>query len=164
VFAFEEDAPLNGIIAHLTRQCGGNVHDFGVVEVRAYQPLSGREAHIADLGHRHDYCSNTGPDQWIGYDFKGMRVNPTRYTLRSRYGRWSGQMNRWVIEGSLDGEDWLQLAQGHEPDGFVPQGVVHSYPMERGVESRYIRIRELPNGGSNIILSAFELFGTLFDE
>jgi hypothetical protein len=164
MFVFREDAPVNGIIAHLTRQCGGNVHDFGVVEVRASQPLSGRDAHIADLDQRHDYCSYAGPDQWIGYDFRGMRVTPTHYTLRSRFGAWSGQMNRWVIEGSLDGDHWVELAQGHEPDGFVQPGVVRSYPVERGDESRYIRIRELPGGGSNIILSGFELFGTLFDE
>ena len=34
-FEFYDLEPLNGIIAHLTRECGGNVHQKGVVEVTA---------------------------------------------------------------------------------------------------------------------------------
>jgi hypothetical protein len=79
-FPLDPDAPLNGIVAHLTRPCGGNVHDFGIVEVVAVRPLN-RPASIARLAQQDDYVSHDVPDEWVGYDFKHMRVVPTAYSL-----------------------------------------------------------------------------------
>jgi hypothetical protein len=161
-FRFDPAAPLRGIIAHLTQRCGGNVHDFGVVEVVAVRPLN-RAASIADLAQQDDYVSQGAPDEWVGYDFKHMRVVPTNYTLRSRArAGWAGEMTAWIIEGSLDGDNWASFGDGREPRGFVELNTMASFPIQGARESRYVRIRRVT--GSNIILSGFELFGRLIGE
>ena len=59
--------PLNGIIAQLTRECGGNVHENEVIEVTGSScSRGGREPkNAADLGTNSFFESNSQPDQWI---------------------------------------------------------------------------------------------------
>jgi hypothetical protein len=104
-----EFAVPDGIIAHLARECGGNVHDRHVVDVvsgsfgkepRGVNPQSG--------GHDHDPCcvaknaADLDADSCFGsahcnrredtrhtrnnrvcYDFKERRTVPTHYTIRT---------------------------------------------------------------------------------
>ena len=50
-FVYDASRPLDGIIAHLTRECGGNVHEKGVVGVSSINFLSGYEPkNVVDLG------------------------------------------------------------------------------------------------------------------
>jgi hypothetical protein len=89
-----------------------------------------------------------------------MRVVPTHYTLRSRTRTgWAGKLHSWIIEGSLDGDNWESFGEGREAKGLVDLNITVSFPIEGGRESRYIRIRRLT--GPNIILSGFEIFGRL---
>jgi hypothetical protein len=76
---------LSGIIAHLTAKCGGNVHDKGVLEITVssvykekYPP---RNAADFENVYSH-FCSQDEPDQWICWDFKTLRIEPTHYTIR----------------------------------------------------------------------------------
>jgi hypothetical protein len=88
---------LDGIIAHMTRECGGNVHDRLVVEV-----TSGsfeKETHAAglfvdamdaaDLNAASDFCSAYRDkhediphtkNNWVCYDFNKRSMLPTHYT------------------------------------------------------------------------------------
>ena len=100
-FVYNKAKPLNGIIAHLTRECGGNVHDKGVVEVTA--SINGEYAKRAvDLGTNSPFYSKCEPNQWILYDFKGQRVAPTSYSIRSGQ---HGYPKSWVLEVSNDETD-----------------------------------------------------------
>jgi hypothetical protein len=104
----EIDVP-NGIIAHLTRECGGNVHDRHVVditygsfekEIDGANPHSGAYADnslfaakkAADLetdSYFHSayrYDSEDIPhtrNNWICYDFNEGRIVPMQYTIRT---------------------------------------------------------------------------------
>ena len=92
---------LDGIIAHLTRECGGNVHDKGVVNVMASSfNDSFYPKNAADLGTDSVYLSKNEPNSWICYDFKERRVIPTSYSVRLPEEGGFGQPNRrsWVIE------------------------------------------------------------------
>ena len=102
---------MYGIIAFLTRQCGGNVHDLGLVEVTLHNvhdlefgapletnfyrspPLkflhsllyvpffSNWPSHVSRL-ETEDICMLTGSGSWICYDFKQFRVVLSSYSIR----------------------------------------------------------------------------------
>jgi hypothetical protein len=100
----------NGIIAHLTMECGGNVHDRHVVDVTsgsfekerwganphsgAYYDRAGLAAmNAADLETVSCFASafrrNWEADiphtrnNWLCFDFKGRRIVPTHYSIRT---------------------------------------------------------------------------------
>jgi hypothetical protein len=95
-FAPSDSAPLDDIIAHLTKSCGGNVHDRGVVAV-ASSPSANPNfgpydvKNVADLKDSYGLFHSNGMsadaphtrNNWICYDFKTKKGIPTRYSIRS---------------------------------------------------------------------------------
>jgi hypothetical protein len=170
--AFSPDAPLGGIIAHLTAQCGGNVDEKGVVHVfadHAYgRPPAYPARNVADLYADSYFYSKNEPNQSITYDFKGMRVVPTDYTIRSNY---SGGVNdcnlkSWAIEVSEDGEGWVEIDRRENNYDLNSKNVVKSFKAEKPAEGRFVRLRqtgENHRGDHLLIFSAFEIFGTLIE-
>jgi hypothetical protein len=100
-----------GIIAHLTRECGGNVHDRHVVDVtsRSFENETvGVNPHSGAFGNRDDCAAENAADletrsifssayrekkeeiphtrnNWACYDFKERRIVPnTTQSARSR--------------------------------------------------------------------------------
>jgi hypothetical protein len=90
---YKYDVP-DGIVAHLARECGGNVHDRGIVEVTSSKPYSKGPGYagknITDMEADSFFCSDfresEGKDKveiphaknnWVCYDFKERRVVPT---------------------------------------------------------------------------------------
>jgi hypothetical protein len=85
------NVPSDGI-TQLTRKCGGNVHDCGIVTVMSsmlhnYQQVaknvtdnsrlffnSGRRPSSENIAHERN--------NWIYYDFKNQRIIPTHYSIR----------------------------------------------------------------------------------
>ena len=77
---YDARKPLNGVIAELTRECGGNVHEKGAVEVTASSVYNNGEVKYAvDLGTDMCFASNDKPNSWIRYDFKGRRLAHSRW-------------------------------------------------------------------------------------
>ena len=105
-FVYDSSKPLGGVIAHLTLECGGNVHDQGIVNVTASSyPETAKNA--VDLGTDSHYISHGEMDPWICYDFKRRRVIPTSYSVRSSDG--FCHIKSWVIEVSNDGSSWTEI-------------------------------------------------------
>ena len=167
--------PLDGIIAHLTRECGGNVHEKGIVKVTA---LSCFKAHVpenaVDLGSDSHFASQSSPNQWICYDFGGRRVTPTSYSIRSYCNVPGGAHPRsWVLEVSNDGSEGLwEVVDSHENnfnlnDRHVICNFVISAPPSGAF--RFVRLRQTgknhyEHGGDSLNISALELFGALSRE
>ena len=105
-FPFWYTQPLDGIIAHLTRECGGNVHNKGVVKVTSSGGSSCGCGDAVDLGSYRSFLSKNSPNSWICYDFRERRVTPTSYSIRSQRGG-SGccHPKSWVLEVSNDGSE-----------------------------------------------------------
>ena len=61
--------PLDGIIAQLTRECGGNVHENGLVIVTSSG--TGKLEAVVDLKSNSSIMSHDSPNSWICYDFRG---------------------------------------------------------------------------------------------
>jgi hypothetical protein len=165
-FAFSSDEALNGIIAHLTRHCGGNVHQEGVVAITASSHMGGNKPHnVADLTANSRYLSldAQGPNQWVCYDFKDARVRVTHYSIRTFSG--PGCFPReWVVDASTDGKSWTEVDRRPQNTDLNVPGVTKGIPVTRSLEARMIRLRGTGTnhkGGNALEIAAFELFGAI---
>jgi hypothetical protein len=162
---------LNGIIAYLTKKCGGNVCDKGIIEVIAtvvkeQSPDSAKN--VVDLDAMSGYCSLNSPNQCLTYNFKEMRIRPTHYTLRSNWNGKAGGNNpkSWVIEASMDGIMWVEVDRkenNHDLDG---KDVRRTYRCVSSPLCKYFRLRQTRKnhaGKDWLILSGMEVFGTLIE-
>ena len=106
-----EGKPLNGIIAHLTRECGGNVYDNEIVNITASSCQSDyHPKNAADFSTDSAFDSEGLASSWICYDFKDRSVIPTSYSVRSwARGPGSCHLKSWVIEVSNDGSSWTEI-------------------------------------------------------
>jgi hypothetical protein len=162
-FALDESSRLNGIIAHLTRKHGGNVHNQKIVTVAGSSQYQGYVAHNAvDLTTETYFESQNAPNQWLCYDFQDRRVQLTDYSIAAhKNNHW---LRSWVIEGSQDNKTWVTLDERNtntEADAGHP---ITSFAVQRRITSRYVRIRQTANSAYNanwLVLYGFEVFGLL---
>jgi hypothetical protein len=143
----EIDVP-DGIIAYLTRKCGGNVHDQYVVDVTsgsfekvtigsnlrsgALSNSSRWEAkHSVDLGADSCFLSAYRSDSkdiphtqnnWLCYDFKERKIVPTHYTIRTNNG--VAHLKSWVVETSKDRENWQEVDHKESTNSSTGRGLL----------------------------------------
>ena len=162
-FPFYVLEPLNGIIAHLTSECHGNVHTKGVVEVTASS--NGDCAfHVVDLGTDSYFWSSDEGNQWVCYDFKHRRVALTNYSLRT-YG--AAYPKSWVLEVCKDRSTTWYVVDRRENEEetkfrWATRNFVISTPPHGTF--RFVRLRMIGknhDGCDVLSLSSLELFGSL---
>ena len=161
---YRKSEPLNGIIRHLTRECGGNVYDKGVVNIMGI----GWDIKNILAMTGSCYCTYETENAWICYDFNDRRVIPTSYTLRSCADRPGGKhLKSWIIEVSNDGYLWEEIDRQDNNndlnDSFVTANFeVSSVPSK---SFRFFRLRQIGpnhNGKRELWLTAMEIFGSMF--
>ena len=170
-FVYDSSRPLNGIISHLTREIGGNVHDYGIVVVKTSSRDSKyRLSDVVDIGDSPFYTSGE-KDSWICYDFKERRVAPTSYSIRSHKQAPGGcQPKSWVFEGSNDESkgSWVSLDCRHDNRELNRYFVTQNFSISSSSNAsfRFLRLRFIgPNhcGRHDQAISFLEVFGTLTD-
>jgi hypothetical protein len=158
------ESPLDGVIARLTLQGGGNVHDKGVVSVSAKSTdCSFFAKNAADLTTSTYFQAPNEPDQWICYDFKDHRVRPTDYSICAHPNGWF--LRSWVIEGSVDGLHFDKIIDRRDNNTEAnSEHPIGTFSVSCGDYYRAIRLRQTgknQNGDYRVILNAFEIFGDL---
>jgi hypothetical protein len=158
-------SPLNGIIAFLTKEHGGNVEDRGIVSISS-SSVSGRLSpkNAADLGQQNYFHSLGQPNQWLSYDFKTRRVKITHYSIAAHANNY--YLRSWVIEGSMDGQanSWVTLdsrTNNTEADSDHP---IVTFEVTGAESYRFIRLRQTgkcAGGDDYLVLYGFEMFGFL---
>jgi hypothetical protein len=166
------NAPLSGIIAYLTNKFEGNVADKRVVEMLG-DPWDFRDPkiapkNVADLEANSYFASRNEPDQYIGYDFQSRKVHPTAYAIRSCWDGYkdSENLKSWVVEISDDGTQWTEIDRRENNNDVNGQNIVCIFSASAPCEARFIRLRQTGKnhiGGWCIMISAFEIFGTLIE-
>jgi hypothetical protein len=181
----EVDVP-DGIIAHLTRECGGNVHDHNVFEVTSgsfERERYGANPHSGAYDNHPDYAAKNAADweadsrfssayrrreeaipharnNWVCYDFKERRIVPTHYAIRTVG---SGHhLKSWLVETSVDGESWREVAR--EEDNGQLNGKWFTRIFAGGRECRFIRLVNIGRnhgGYDQLAITAWEIFGSL---
>jgi hypothetical protein len=131
------DVP-EGIIAHLTRECGGNVHGRHAVEVTSgslEKETLGDNPHSGAYNDRADYAAKNIADletdslfrlayrnhsedithtrnNCVCYDFNERRIVPTHYTIRTNsWGPGYWHLKSSLIETLVDGSSWREVAR-----------------------------------------------------
>jgi hypothetical protein len=178
----------DGIIAHLTRECEGNVHDHHVVEVTSgsfEKETHGANPHSGAYDNNPDNAAKNATDletdslfqsafrgkkediphtrnNWICYDFKERRILPTHYTIRAHV---YSHLKSWLVETSTDGENWLEVAR-EEDNQLKGEYFTATFPVAGGGECRCIRLVNIGrnhSGSDSLIISAWEIFGNLIE-
>ena len=167
-FVYEDSKKLDGIIAHLTRECGGNVHDLGIVNVTASSFQSGyHPKNAVDLRKHAAFDSQDEPNSWICYEFKARSVIPTSYSVRSwGYGPGSCHLKSWVIEVSNDKVSWTEIDRQDNNNNLNDKYVTRNFTISQvpSESFRFVRLRQTGKSHSGydfLTLSALEIFGTL---
>jgi hypothetical protein len=154
----------DGIISFLTRKHSGNVHDKGIVTITSKSVLDDKPSNaprnVADLTSQSGFQSQDSPDQWVCWDFHGLRVSPTEYTIKAVW------LQSWMVEGSLDGQNWVEIDR-QTNSLYLYQTGMALFGVAKSVESRFIRLtqtgRRLIADDCCLVVYAFEIFGTLIE-
>jgi hypothetical protein len=183
----------DGIIAHLTRECGGNVHDHHhVVEITSgsfEKETQGANPHSGAFDNDPDNAAKNAADletdscfysafhnprediphtrnNWICYDFKERRIMPTHYTIRTWHGDPdASHLKSWLVETSMDGENWQEVAR-EENNKLNGKWFTATFAVAGGGECRFIRLVNIGRnhaGYDQLWISAWEIFGGLVD-
>jgi hypothetical protein len=159
-FPLKEANSLEGIISYLRKKHGGNVHEKEIVTITSKSVGNPKWApkNVADLTSGSCFCSNGAPGQWICWDFNEMRVRPTHYTIQTYW------LKSWVVESSLDGENWTEIDRKTDNQDFERDLNRVSFTVWKPVESRFIRLTQTDKrhcDDDTLVFRAVEFFGTL---
>ena len=172
-YCYDPAKPLSGIIAHLTNECKGNVHDKGVVQVTA-SSVNGPSFNwdpkfAADLASKQAskcFASGDKEGSWICYNFNDMRVKPSSYSIRMSRDLKENPRS-WVLEVSntCDEADW-EVIDMHLDEDTSSRIVPRHFNIENGPEEgvQYIRLRQTGKnqaGTNRLMIAGLEIFGTL---
>ena len=154
---YSNSKQLDGIIAHLTRECGGNVHDEGIVYVTG----TGKDHRAAVEFGDNSFYSSTCENSWICYDFKERCITPRSYSLRSSN---FGSIKCWLIEVSNDGYSWTEIDRRGSTtlERSEIRNFKISQPPKEG--ARFFRLRHIGRnwGIFDFEIAALEIFGEFF--
>jgi hypothetical protein len=162
---------LSGVISFVTARCHGNVSDKGIVVVTAssqHNDTTYVPKHAVDLTASSSFCSANQANQWIYYDFGDSRIKSTHYSIRSRYNASNGcsHPKSWVIEGSVDCNQWEEVDRRDNNDDLNAQNVVRLFTVTHSSEYRSLRLRQTgpTHYGENwLTISGFDIFGQFFE-
>jgi hypothetical protein len=162
-FRPQEGAPLDGIIAELTRTHGGNVLAQRIVGVLSSSSSASHPAeNAADLDQENFFHSNDAPDQWLRYDFRDRRIELTHYSIAAHKDNWF--LRSWVVEGSDDGLHWITLDEKTDDTLANSHNLVATFAVDRRMKCRTIRLRQTAKcarGFDILVIVAFEVFGLI---
>jgi hypothetical protein len=126
---------------------------------------------VVDLASLSYFLSKDEPDQWICWDFHGLRIKPTHYTITSHDD--SSFMTSWTLHGSVDpSKGWTKLDYAPRYYSYYhdeePSGTGRSRTFHISTSDPYSVICLTQTGktgwGFNSLgLCSFEIFGTLLE-
>lgn len=161
------------------RELEGIIHDFYKPIIKAKDVF--KESNRAELlllseielsSTDQYFCSRTGPENWLIFDFEPYRVIPTHYVIQS----WPGATNKvapksYEFYGSIDGKEWDMLhsvSSSYElaKDSKILIHKVNNESLNRSKKYRYFKFLQLEscnNLHQVLALSGFEIYGKIFN-
>jgi hypothetical protein len=183
----------DGIIAHLTRECGGNVDGYQVVEITCgcfEKETEGANPHSGALDDCLLYATENAADldvisrfvsayhekeedilhsgnNWLCYNFEERRAELTHHTIRMNgFGPGQEHMKSWFVETSADGESWQEVVREEDNKQLNGRFKTGTFALSDGGECRFI---PLVTSGKNYMgddqlrISAWEVLGKLVE-
>jgi hypothetical protein len=155
------DVP-DGIIAHLTKTFGGNVHGRKVVLVTAgsFEKTTTKN----DYRESHEHVPPT-PNNWVCYDFKKRSIVPIYYTIRTNGDDpGASHLKSWLVETSAEGESWREVAREEDNKQFNGSKFIGTFEVTCGGAYRFIRLVNIGRnheGHDQLLISGWEIFAVL---
>jgi hypothetical protein len=167
-FEYDSSRPFDGIISHLTRECGGNVHTCGLVSITASGNHSNQCHQVVDYNWGQYWISSEVQNSWIQFDFKNRQISMTNYTIRSDRNT-AHHLMQWSVAGSNDEKSWTILDQRNTQD-LNGANIVKSFACESVHSStssfRFVRLTQTGPSSHNynyLQLSNLEFFGRIVE-
>jgi hypothetical protein len=99
--------------------------------------------------------------------FKERRIVPTHYTIRTSFnGPGRGHLKWWLVETSVDGESWQEVAREEGNDQLNGSHFTGTFAVAGGGECSFIRLVAIGRnhyGTDGLFISAWEIFGSLIE-
>jgi hypothetical protein len=155
----------NGILAHLSKEFGGDIHGKGIVNITSSGDHVNSCWQVADHKWNDYWCSENVENSWICCDFKDKSVLLRHYTLKSNYHGYHCFV-QWQIEGSNDENTWKSL-DSRETKDLWGKSMTKTYKCSKANSNeffRFIRMRQTGKDSSLqnfFMLSNIEFFGWL---
>jgi hypothetical protein len=167
-FHFSTADPFEGMIAHLTRECGGNVADRGIVGITSSSIWDDnwKAKYVADLTDvLHVFQSKDEVNQWIEWDLKSVEIEATHYSIRTHGGKsgWN-HLQHWILEGWNCQEMWRTLDERRSDSQLNGSGRIVTFDIKIRMRIGKIRLRQIGRnhrGDHVLAFTALELFGDL---
>lgn len=116
---------------------------------------------ITDENSKSYWLAQTNGDEWVVIDLedeadvRAMQINYFDHET-GIYSRCEGLHQRYLIEGSLDGERWEILEDRSRSDIDAPNAYIQ---LKRPAKARYIRYRNIEVSAPNLAISEIRVFG-----
>lgn len=168
-FSADNNNKFHGILRHLCKECGGNVHDKGVVEIWSSTEFQGQGFHpknVVDYDSKSFFAPRNVENVDICFDFKEKQIQPTNYSIQSlNSGCGPAHLRNWVFEVSNDKVNW-DIVDQHSNDSTLNGYDKFATFNTKQTDSfyRYIRIRQTGiswSGDYYSYIPYIELYGKL---
>jgi hypothetical protein len=164
-FSYVKGSPFNGLFASIRRRWKKNAHEKGIVNISASDgsfPSKVTNYDWVDCWH-----SKNIPNSWLQFDFFNRAFSLTQYSIRTFIGGPdSGHLKNWVIEGSNNEKEWVELDRRENNDELNDRNKAQTFQCQGNTGIyRYIRLRQfgLNHNGSNFLfIGNVELFGAIY--
>jgi hypothetical protein len=160
---YEGGNSTDGVIAYLTSEHNGNIHDKRIVTITAKSEACPAR-NLADLKSQKYFCSHQAPNQWIKWDFGRMIVQLTHYAMITRTG--CVNPTSWILQGSTDDKEWTELDKREAFTDWSGDEIVRVFPVAEGTGKGWTMFRLTQIGKNDrtedaLLLYGVEFFGSL---
>jgi HECT-domain (ubiquitin-transferase)/Regulator of chromosome condensation (RCC1) repeat/SPRY domain/Kelch motif len=173
-FTYSSDFDENGILYWLgtsrgTKSEWQNPGELGLVTVTSAMLESTSEDANSAVGRTSVRCvCKPGMSNYFMFDFHGMQIRPTHYTLR-HYSSWDVEaLRNWEFQGSNDGETWTTLMEHNQDAALNGRGSSHTWALTKITSAYSVYRINMTGANSNsnwyLACSGFELYGTVLGE
>ncbi|OHT09491.1 hypothetical protein TRFO_04586 [Tritrichomonas foetus] len=165
-FPVNERDPFDGIIQSLYRECGGNPHTKGLVDVCASSSTSGGKSYqVLEKNWRERWRSENAIGSWWEIDFKERKVAVCAYSIKTKqYPPGSAHLKSWKLEGSNEHGVWTTIDMRKNTTELNGSGLSHTWQCKMTQPYRYLRITSIGydhNMTNYLSFSGIEFFGIL---
>jgi hypothetical protein len=180
----------DGIIAYLTTECSGNVHDCHIIDITSgsfeketngasppmVAPPDCALKNAIDFESTSHFASSCRynfegiphtRNNWVCYDFKARRIVPPHYAIRpNNAGSGANHLNSWPVETSADRKSWREV--DHQENNAQLNGwhFTGTFPVAGGGECRFIRLVNIGRNhcrNDQLRISDWGIFGGLIE-
>ena len=160
---------MKGILTSLGQGNAFNAKTAGIINITASSIFNDNNIHNPENILLNDnskyFVSKDEPNQWLCIDFKGHKVKPTHYSIKtSSEGGYYPQ--NWNIEGSMDNIKWTILDSQINNQSFKSRNETKTFYIQHNYEDeeyyRYTRIISTgynSNNKNELDFSSIEFFG-----